>query len=155
ILVAEALGVPERGKAMAHQLKTGIERIKQKAALKARARQGSPPVPLKILLQLGDSPLVVAGRKSFLQEGLEIIATQNIYGDVEASYPRPSIEDVLKKNPDVIAVIGMGPDLKQYQEMANRWTQFSHLNAVKNKKVFVVRSDALVRPTLRLLEGLS
>jgi hypothetical protein len=39
--------------------------------------------------------------------------------------------------------------------MANQWATYPQLKAVKSRQVRILRSDALLRPTLRLLEGLS
>ena len=45
----------------------------------------------------------------------------------------------------------MGP----FEAMAARWSRFAQLRAVKTKRVQLLQGDAVLRPTLRLLEGLS
>jgi len=143
--VADALGMPEKGQQMAAQLQRGIDR------LKADVGSSSP----KVMLQIADQPLIVAGKKSFLNDALEILGAKNIYADSELPYPKPSFEDVLRKNPDVIIIAAMGDDATLFRAMATRWLEFKTLNAVKNHRVYLVQSDALLRPTLRILEGLS
>jgi iron complex transport system substrate-binding protein len=145
-LVANALGVPKLGAEMADRLTKGIQRRKQSA-------QSHPP--LKVLLQIGEDPMVLVGGNSFLQSALETIGAVNVYRDAKIPYPRPSLEDVLKKDPDIIVIVAMGDDLKQFDSMARKWRQFHGLKAVKNGRVHVLRSDALLRPTLRILEGLA
>ena len=147
-LVGLSLGRESRGVQMAKQFKTGIEQLQKKV----KARKG---LPLRVMLQVGDQPLVVVGKGSFLHSALEAIETRNIYFDTEGRYPKPSLEDVLKRNPDVIVVIALGEEIETYREMAERWKRFSQLKAVSTKRVYVLKSDALLRPTLRFLEGLT
>ena len=107
------------------------------------------------MVQIGDDPLMVAGKQSFLQEALEVVGADNVYSDASAHYPRPAIEDAIHRNPDRIIVLALGHDLAPFNAMAKRWLQFSAIKAVQNKQDRVIQGDAILRPTLRLLEGLS
>jgi iron complex transport system substrate-binding protein len=147
-LVAQAMGVSEQGEQMAARFAAGLRNIRDRAA----HREGPKP---RVVLQLGDDPLVVAGHGSFLQEALETVGAQNLYGDGATHYPRPALEDVVHRSPDVIIVLALGHDLTSFDAMAARWAQFSSLKAVKSRQVRVLQGDAILRPTLRLLEGLS
>lgn len=111
--------------------------------------------PIRVLIQLDEQPLVVAGGASFLSEALNVVGAENIYGDAKTGYPRPSIEDVLKRNPDFILVIAFGSDLKPFQRMAARWAQYPALAANQAKHIQVIFADTLLRPSMRLLEGLA
>lgn len=147
-LVALALGNPKEGDRELGQFKKGIENIRQRA----RAR----PVPkIKVLLQLGEDPLVVVGKGSFLHQALELVGAENIYADSTQHYPKPAVEDVLHRNPDVILVLALDQNLKPFREMAEHWNRLPTLHAVQAKKIQVLYADTLLRPSLRLLEGLS
>lgn len=147
-LVARALGDPARGEQMAAQLARGLERIRARA----RERVGRP----KVMIQIGDQPLVVAGSQSFLQDALEAIGAANAYGDVKAGYPRPSLEDVVSRDPDRILVLVLdASSLGFFKEAAARWARFPRMKAVSAKRVSVHQNDMVLRPTLRLLEGLA
>ncbi|MCM2279112.1 MAG: helical backbone metal receptor [Oligoflexia bacterium] len=145
-LVGEAMGVPEEGARMASRFRSGLERFRERA----RGRQ-----PRRVLLQVSDKPVVVAGGKSFLQDALRTIGARNVYGDLDATYPRPAIEDLLARDPEVIIVIALGTDLAPFRAMARDWIAFPRLAAVKKKRIFVLQGDEVTRPSLRLLEGLS
>jgi iron complex transport system substrate-binding protein len=121
-------------------------------ALKTRAKKRTA---LRVLLQVGEDPLVVAGGKTFLNEGLEILGARNIYSDPEKTYPRVSVEDVLKKNPDAIVLLTMGNDDASFARAEKRWKSFPKLKATKENRVLRLRSDALVRPGPRFPEGLA
>ena len=148
IKVAQAMGQEGRGRQMAEQLRTGIQRVRERSL----KRSGTP---LKVLIQIGDDPLVVAGGNTFLQEALEAIGARNPYARASVHYPRPSLEDVIQQKPDVIIVLSLGQDKRIFEIMARRWSQHPAIPAVKNKRVHLIEDDALLRPTLRLLEGLA
>jgi iron complex transport system substrate-binding protein len=145
-MVGLAMGVPQRGERMAAQFARGLQRIREKA---------SRPGVRRVLIQVGGDPLVVVGAKSFLHDVVVAIGGVNVYADSAARYPRPSIEDVLRRNPDVIVVLSLGKDEKAFRQMAARWAKFPGINAVKSGRVRVLKGDQVVRPTIRLLEGLS
>ncbi|OFZ20611.1 MAG: hypothetical protein A2X94_11355 [Bdellovibrionales bacterium GWB1_55_8] len=147
-LVARALGRPQRGEEMAAQFMRGVESIRARA----RSRKGTPP---KVLLQVGSNPLVVAGPKSFLHEALITVGAENIYADSSSRYPRPSLEDAVHRRPDVILVVSMGPSPVPARNSVESWKAFPEIPAVKNGRLHLLLGDSLVRPTLRLLEGLS
>lgn len=145
-MVALACGNPKLGEDMAAQLKRGVARIQEKS--KSR-------VPSRVLLQVGDSPIVVVGRKSFLNQTLDIVGAKNVYSDLNSHYPHPSVEDVIYRDPDMILVLELGEDMEESKKSALKWLKFSKMKAVLNHRVKVLKNDALLRPTLRILEGLA
>ncbi len=146
LLVASTLGLSNVGVKMAQQLENGIETIRKHFLHR---------LPLRVLIQVGDDPLIVAGGGSFLHSALETVGAKNLYGNWEAHYPRPALEDVFARNPDVIIIAALGDDLKPYHRMKEKWAQFYGLKAASDHRIYILRSDALLRPTLRILEGLS
>ncbi|MGK5089332.1 helical backbone metal receptor [Bdellovibrionota bacterium FG-2] len=149
-LVASSMGNPVEGEQVALQFLDSLKRFSE-AVKKRRATQ----VKRKVLLQLGDDPLVVVGAKIFLHHAIELVNAENIYGDAKDRYPRPSKEDVVRRNPDVILVLALGGGTAQFEAMVRKWGILGGLNAVKNGRVKVLHADALLRPTLRFLEGVS
>jgi iron complex transport system substrate-binding protein len=146
--VAVAMGDPARGAQLAAQFAKGLERLRERA----KARTGGAP---KVLLQVGDEPLVVVGRQSFLHEAIELIGAKNAYADAKAHYPRPSLEDAVKRNPGVVIALALGEDMGPVERMVERWQRFPMVEAVRAERVHALRADALIRPTLRLLEGIT
>lgn len=147
--IGTALGEIEKGKAMRQQFERGVERLRtQGAAAKKR---------LRIFLQLGDNPTITVGAGSYLNDVLQVIGAENVFGDQPAAYPRVSAEEVVKRNPDGILVLALGhseKDLQAFNLMASRWRDFPDLESVKHKRIEVLSSDELLRPTIRLLEGM-
>jgi iron complex transport system substrate-binding protein len=147
--VALVLGESEESKRLIARFEQGLADL--------RARGARRTVKRKVLLQLDDDPLIVVGGKSFLNEAIGLVGAENVYGDSTTGYPRPSHEDVLKKNPDIVLVATFGEtaDAPIYEKRAQAWAHYSDLKAIQNNHVKVIYGDALLRPSMRMLEGLS
>ena len=94
-----------------------------------------------------DSPVIAIGGGSFLTELVEIAGGRNIYGDD----PRPSldvtIEDVVRRDPDVILA---GPESAARMRAAPAWRA---LRAVRDGRVLIVDTTLVGRPGVRLGEA--
>ena len=96
--------------------------------------------------------LVKTGLKSLYSTA---IGARNLYADSDLSYPRPALEDVLHRNPDVILVLTMGADDASFRRSLLKWRSHKKLNAIREGRAKILKGDTVVRPTLRLLEGMS
>ena len=94
-----------------------------------------------------DSPVIAIGGGSFLTELVEIAGGRNIYGDD----PRPSldvtIEDVVRRDPDVVLA---GPESAARMRAAPAWRA---LRAVRDGRVLIVDTTLVGRPGVRLGEA--
>jgi len=94
-----------------------------------------------------DSPVIAIGGGSFLTELVEIAGGRNIYGDD----PRPSldvtIEDVVRRDPDVVLA---GPESARRMRAAPAWRA---LRAVRDGRVLIVDTMLVGRPGVRLGEA--
>ena len=94
-----------------------------------------------------DSPVIAIGGGSFLTELVDIAGGRNIYGDD----PRPSldvtIEDVVRRDPDVVLA---GPESGARMRAAPAWRA---LRAVRDGRVLIVDTTLVGRPGVRLGEA--
>jgi iron complex transport system substrate-binding protein len=94
-----------------------------------------------------DSPVIAIGGGSFLSELVEIAGGRNIYGDD----PRPAfdvtIEDVVRRDPDVVFA---GPESGARMRAAPAWRA---LRAVREGRVLIVDTMLVGRPGVRLGEA--
>lgn len=150
--VEEAYLILGEAFAQGGKAKIALEALKKKTeALKARAKSRSNTV----VIQVGEDPLVVAGGENFVSEGLALIGLRNAYADAKHAYPRISVEDVLKRNPDIILILSIGVGDRVFEKAKKRWSGFTDLKAAKESRIFIVKSDALVRPGPRFPDGLT
>lgn len=147
-LVADALGKHSEGAKISESFEKSLAAVSSSAS-------HSNAGPTRVLLQLDSEPLVVAGQGSFLSEALEKVGAVNVYADSSTSYPRPSFEDAVARNPDVIIFLGMKSADNPGPKLLRQWQRFPDLKAVKDHKVLVLLNDEIVRPSPRVVLGLS
>lgn len=105
-----------------------------------------------VFFQIGISPIVSTGSGTFLDELIELAGGRNLAKGPKA-YPRFSKEQVLELKPDVIIITSMAR-YEIFETVKKDWNSWPDLPAVKNKRVYVVDSNILDRPTPRLVDGL-
>jgi len=104
----------------------------------------------KILFIVWPEPLIVAGPGSIADDALLLLGTENIAIDTRSAYPKYSIEEIIRRAPDII-FIGKGKNSMNTvsEGLLNR---LKSVPAVKNNKVFYV-SDYLYRLGPRTMKG--
>jgi len=98
------------------------------------------------------SPLIIAGKNTFINEILEQTNLENISPEKSISaYPMISREEVLDKNPDVIIL----PSSKySIEEILRVYPEWKNLKAIKNRKIIYVDQDLFFRPGPRFIEAI-
>ena len=57
---------------------------------------------VRVVWPLWQSPVLVVGRGSYLDELIEIAGGENVFHDMSAPSPPVSIEEIAKRDPDVV-----------------------------------------------------
>lgn len=139
--VGERIGELEAGKRAARALSAAF------AGFQSRKLKAGPKKP-RVLLQLGEAPLIAVGAGSFLHQALEWVGAENVLADQSAAYPRVSRELVLKRKPDMVLILALGDSDAAFNRMAQRWS------GIYSGPVHILRADALMRPNASIVEGL-
>jgi iron complex transport system substrate-binding protein len=142
--VGIALGKEDRAQKLVNSLKGTVSALRDNRPVKKR----------KVFLQIGHDPVVTVGSQSFLSEALVVAGGENIFSDLTNPYPRPSLETILERDPEVILILGMSEDEKQEKEIRLFWQRFSSIPAVRDQQIHFLKLDSLLRPSSRLSEGL-
>ena len=109
------------------------------------------PKPIHSFVALvGHDPMVVVGGANFLSEALGRLGFENVFKDSRIPYPVVGLEEILRRNPDMILDMSMGTENGAYQS----WQAYSILKAVQQKHVYRVDVSDL-RPSPRLVDGLA
>ncbi|WP_447962335.1 ABC transporter substrate-binding protein [Nitrospira sp. Ecomares 2.1] len=123
---------------------------KQLASLSSRLVDLPRPTLLYIL---NSSPLITVGPGSFIHRLIELAGGRNAAEHAVAPYPRLTMEEVLRQNPDILLFpVGRQEGISQVEQ--DSWKRWTTLAAVQHGKLFQVDSDLLNRPGPRILEGL-
>jgi iron complex transport system substrate-binding protein len=148
--LGKALGVQEEAETFAREFEAAVkrveagERVTGTHTLSARGRT---------LFIVWPEPLIAAGPGTVIDDALTLIGLDNIASDLRVSYPKYSIEEIIRRAPEVI-IIGRGMDHKDIEKISAGLLKRLHsVPAVKNKRVFYV-SDDLYRLGPRTVRGI-
>jgi iron complex transport system substrate-binding protein len=100
-----------------------------------------------VFWHIWDAPLITIGAGSFMNELVDIAGARNVYADIESPSKAISLEDVARRDPEFILA---GPIGARRIEAEARWRI---VRAVREKKVLVVDTVIVARPSVRLGEA--
>ncbi len=123
--------------------KTAKELILEVDSKLEKQKRSSTSAKKKIFWQLGTKPLVTAGGKTYFNDVSIYAGAINIFGSTRAKYISVNIEDVIKRNPDIIIAMGMGEE----SYLVDFWKPFKNIKAVRDNKIFRVDDYEFCSPT--------
>ena len=120
------------------------------AELKERTERLPKP---RVLYVLNSQPLITVGPGSFVHHVIESAGATNVAEHAASPYPRLSIEEVVKQDPEVILFpVGSVEGIPESEQQI--WRRWSTLSAVKREQFHQISSDLLNRPGPRILDGM-
>ncbi|MBM7581611.1 iron complex transport system substrate-binding protein [Caldicoprobacter guelmensis] len=141
-LISKLTGTQDKGQQVIKEMQDKIHEISSKT-------KDLPKVKVFYLLDINGN--WTAGKGSFIDELITLAGGENIAADAGAEWVQYSLEELVKKNPDVIimsAYAGKIDDVKNAQG-------YKDTNAVKNGKVYMISNDDIVsRASNRIVLGL-
>jgi iron complex transport system substrate-binding protein len=96
---------------------------------------------------LYDQPLLATGGGSFLNELIDVAGGSNVYGFMPEPSPRITVEDLLKRDPEIIL---LSPESRARYVADPRWRA---LRAVRENRLLAVDTTVVYRPGPRLGEA--
>jgi len=142
--IGRILGRSEKADAVAADLRRRVTEIKARTAGAARPR---------VFYVLNSDPLMTAGPGSFIHQLIELAGGANVAAGAPVSYPRLSLEEVVKQDPQVI-LFPVGDDEGIPDQEQQRWLRWTTLSAVKQNRFVRIPSVLLDRPGPRVVDGL-
>lgn len=127
---------------------TGLRR--RVAEIKARTTAASRP---RVFYVLNSDPLMSVGPGSFIHQLIELAGGANVAAGSPVSYPRLSLEEVVRQDPEVI-LFPVGTEEGIPDQEQQRWLRWPTLSAVKQNRFVRIPSVLLDRPGPRVVEGL-
>lgn len=141
-----AFGVRERAERLAQE----IEEIMNKVFHSSLITHHSS-LKKKVLFIIWPEPLIVAGSGTLIDDVITLLGAENIAAKAKTSYPKYSIEEIIRQAPDVI-FIGKGhTDIKEVSE--NLLKRIASVPAVKYNAVCYM-SDSIYRLGPRVVQGI-
>ena len=107
----------------------------------------------RLLYVLNSDPLMTVGPGSFIHQLIELAGGTNVGVGAHMAYPRLSLEEVLRQDPEIIIFpVGEMEGIPEAEQQL--WKRWSSLSAVKHKRLYRISSVLLDRPGPRIVEGL-
>jgi iron complex transport system substrate-binding protein len=137
-----ALGVKQKADALAGKIESAMNRF---------ANTHQPLPKERVLFVVWPEPLIVAGPGTEIDDTITLLGGFNIASKAKTSYPRYSVEEIIRQSPDVI-FIGRGhKDMKEMSEGLLKKIAF--VPAVRKGRVFFL-GDSLYRLGPRVVSGI-
>lgn len=137
-LLGRLVGDPARGALIADTVKRTLDSVR--AVTRTLPR-------ITAVLPSWDQPLIVIGGGSFMSQLVDIAGGRNVYDSEAAPSPTVSIEDIVRRDPQVILV---GPESAQRVRAAAKWRA---VRAAREGRLLIIDTALVLRPAVRLGEG--
>jgi iron complex transport system substrate-binding protein len=143
-LIGNVCGIPDKGALLADDL------IRRFESVRSRIQYRKKPL---VFLQINIVPIMTVNKTTVHNDLISLAGGVNMSADEPVTYPRISVEEVVKKEPEVIIISSMERN-GRFEKARNDWMQWTSIPAVKNKRVHLIDSDLIDRPSPRIIDGL-
>lgn len=158
-IVGIATGVTELGERLGLTREAGVvvRRFQDRidAIIRSVAGRDRPRVLLTASRQADRmSDILTTGRGTFLDRTIALAGGENIFGDIDMSYPQVSTESIVVRRPDVIIELMPGFKLtkKAHRHILEQWRSLGPIPAVVNDRVHIITDDHCLIPSLRYVD---
>jgi len=141
--LGNVLGREAEARRLVRELRERIDRVERRVA--------NRPKP-KVLFVVWYRPLTAAGPRSFVADVVRRAGGVSISDDLSGEWPRMSLEEALRRNPDVI-LFPRAESFAPSPEDLTTLPGWRNFNAVKHHRLYFV-SDTIIRPSPRLVDAL-
>ncbi len=142
--LGDLLGASDRAQAIVADMRMRIKKVRTRVA----AVHHKP----KVFVQIGVSPIVSVGDKTFINQLIQLSGGINVAAGA-APYPRFSREQVITLAPEVMVISSMARSTV-FEQVKAQWMQWKAIPAVQNGSIYIAPTNIFDRPTPRLVEGL-
>ncbi|MFC1771592.1 ABC transporter substrate-binding protein [Candidatus Margulisiibacteriota bacterium] len=141
------IGKLTKRSAKAHSLVSSMK----KDINKLRKHRENVQDPPSVLFVVWAKPLICAGQKTFINSLIVAAGAKNIVADSLNSYPRISLESIIKNNPDFIICE------KEHLKILSEYPVLKDLPIIQNpsRQICDINPDLLLRPGPRFILGLN
>jgi len=128
-----------------------VERLQKRLNNVTAQTQGK--IKPRVFFQIGFEPVITTGKGTLINETIELAGGINIAGSDTARYPRYSAEGIMAGVPDIILFAPMAND-REFAAAKTFWQQFRGIPAVKNNKIYPIKTDLISRASPRIIDAI-
>lgn len=141
--LGQAMGVASRGEELAGEIERTLKSTKNKVQSTKKIRA---------MYIVWPEPLMVAGPGTAVDDAMTLLGMENVAKNAVSSYPRYSIEEVIREAPEVL-FIGKATGMDMRDVSQGFLKKLGLVPAVRNGRVCYV-SDSLYRLGPRVVQGI-
>jgi iron complex transport system substrate-binding protein len=145
VTVGEELGRATRAREVVAEIDRRIDATRAKLA---------GVVQRKVLMVVGQTPLIVAGAATVQDEIIRLAGGVNLGAAAGKGWPHVSIEYAIDSAPEVIIDSTMGSEVRAGGESSAFWKAFPTIPAVKEGRISGYKAYEVLRPGPRIGEAL-
>ncbi len=142
--IGEVCGVPDKARELADGMSERVDRISAKTADRRR--------PL-VFLQVNPKPIMTVNASTYSSDLIRLAGGRNMGDEETITYPRISVEEVIRQKPEVIIVSSMERG-GEFERIKRHWLKLDMIPAARDGRVHLVDSDLIDRPSPRVVQGL-
>jgi len=143
-IIGQVCGVGKKTGLLTRRLNRRVNRILEEIRTKER--------PL-VFLQINVRPIMTVNKNTIHHDLIRLAGGRNMTRNEPITYPRISIEEVIRKKPEVIIISSMERG-GRFEKARQEWLKWRSIPAVKNNRVHLIDSDLIDRPSPRIIDGL-
>ena len=145
--IGERLGVPDRARRLAGEMRSEIDAGSEAAPADAAGRPS-------IMIQWWPKPVITPGRHSWATDVVRAAGGRALLAHEELKSRPMSDDEVAELAPDAVVLSWCGVSPSKYRpDVVLRNDRWQELEFVRNKNVFCIGEPYLGRPGPRLVEG--
>ncbi|HRN53860.1 MAG TPA: helical backbone metal receptor [Gemmatimonadaceae bacterium] len=137
-VIAAAIAADSIGRLVADSVRASVDAVRE---------MPRPSEPVRAFWHIWDAPLLTIGGGSYMSELLDIAGAVNVFADAEQPSPAVSLEEVARRNPDVILA---GPNNARKIRASPLWQA---VPAVRAGRILVIDTTIVGRPGVRMGEA--
>lgn len=143
--IADAVGNGPQGDAVVARIERDIAAVTKRLEGAARPR---------VLMLVGRSPFVAAGRGTYQDELTGLARGNNLSAAAGPAWPTVNLEWIVAQAPEVIIDASMGSEASDRASALAFWSEFPTLPAVRDQRIYGHRASQLLHPGPRIAETL-
>lgn len=147
-VISDTLNVERKGKKFNDSIQEDLSKLKNENPTFQKK---------KVMLVIGRERgsvrnMTVAGPNTYLNEIWELVGGQNIFDDLPNKYAQVNLEEIIKRNPDVIIEFNMDREggIKR-ADSSKEWDILKNVKAVSNKNIFEIGGNYSLIPGPRVV----
>lgn len=133
------------------EARTVVQGLRERLS-ELRSRMGAAK-PVRVFYVVNTDPLISVGSGSFIHQMLALAGGENIVGHTTIPYPKVSLEEVLRRDPEVLLFpVGASEGIPEVEQ--RQWRKWASLAAVVHNRLHQVKAELVNRPGPRVVEGI-